>query len=279
MVFRVWIRHTLASTMSPRFCIVADSPFVTDQVFEVIHRDLFTLHPLEPAATWERDGGAAAVRLHADQAEADAVLVEWDLLKAAAFGSVCARLRSCSGPVVALVPSGASTTTALAIGADTTHPLPPSLELLHAQVLAHRRVCASNGVDRAAPPSTESALFVGPLSLDLAGGTLSVGSETVELASRQAGVLACFLRNPGLTLSRERLLADAWGWDFDPGTNVVDVYVHYLRQVLGRFGLRGAIETVRGRGYRLSAGLRQGPRVPPTDVLGNPTSNGALTTP
>ena len=235
--------------MSHRFCLVADTPFVTDQVFDAIPRDLFALHPLEPATGWETEGGESASRLLADEKGAEAVLVEWDLLKAAAFGTVCARLRNCSGPVVALVQPGASLVTAIAVGADTSHPLPASFELLHAQVLAHRRICNSRAIQRTDPVSDPSTVVVGPLSLDLGAGTLKVGSEAIDIAPRQASVMACFLRNPGLVLTRDRLLTDAWGWDFDPGTNVVDVYVHYLRHVLGQFGLRGAIETVRGRGY------------------------------
>lgn len=242
--------------MNHRFCLVADSPFVTDQVFDAIPENLFALHPLEPATGWEADSGGVASRLLEDEKSAEAILVEWDLLKAAAFGTVCARLRNCSSPVIALVQPGASLTTAIAIGADTSHPLPPSFELLHAQVLAHRRICKSRNVDRSEPAPDASTIAVGPLTLDLAAGTLRVGiHEPVDIAPRQANVMACFLRNPGLVLTRDRLLADAWGWDFDPGTNVVDVYVHYLRHVLGQFGLRGAIETVRGRGYRLSVGI------------------------
>ena len=56
-----------------------------------------------------------------------------------------------------------------------------------------------------------------------------------------------FLRNPGQVLSRERLLSRVWGYDFDPGSNVVDVYVRYLRTKLGA----EHFETVRGMGYRL----------------------------
>ena len=69
----------------------------------------------------------------------------------------------------------------------------------------------------------------------------------MELSAREFTLTETFLRNPGQVLSREQLLSHVWGYDFDPGSNVVDVYVRYLRQKLGA----RRIETLRGAGYRL----------------------------
>ncbi|HHX46026.1 MAG TPA: winged helix-turn-helix transcriptional regulator, partial [Brevibacterium sp.] len=69
----------------------------------------------------------------------------------------------------------------------------------------------------------------------------------IELSSREFTLLEVFLRHPDQVLSRAQLLSQVWGLDFDPGSNVVDVYVRYLREKLGR----DVIETVRGIGYRL----------------------------
>jgi DNA-binding response OmpR family regulator len=69
----------------------------------------------------------------------------------------------------------------------------------------------------------------------------------VELTAREFALLVTFMRLPGQVLSREQLLSHVWGYDFDPGSNVVDVYVRYLRRKLGE----DAIETVRGMGYRM----------------------------
>ena len=69
----------------------------------------------------------------------------------------------------------------------------------------------------------------------------------VELSSREFALAEEFVRNAGQVLSREQLLSRVWGYDFDPGSNVADVYVGYLRQKLGA----DRIETVRGAGYRL----------------------------
>jgi DNA-binding response OmpR family regulator len=74
-----------------------------------------------------------------------------------------------------------------------------------------------------------------------------VSGRAVELSSREFALLETFMRHPGQVLSREQLLSRVWGYDFDPGSNVVDVYVRYLRNKIG--GDR--ILTVRGAGYRL----------------------------
>jgi DNA-binding response OmpR family regulator len=76
-----------------------------------------------------------------------------------------------------------------------------------------------------------------------------VGDRQVDLTGREFALLERFMRHPGQVLSREQLLSDVWGYYFDPGTNVVPVYVRSLRNKLGV----DVIETVRGVGYRLSA--------------------------
>ncbi len=94
-----------------------------------------------------------------------------------------------------------------------------------------------------------TVLTSGGLSLDLRTRRAAVDGRTAELSAREFALAEVFLRNPGQVLSREQLLSQVWGYDFDPGSNVVDVYVRYLRKKLGA----DRIETVRGMGYRLSA--------------------------
>jgi two-component system, OmpR family, copper resistance phosphate regulon response regulator CusR len=93
-------------------------------------------------------------------------------------------------------------------------------------------------------------LRAGDLSLDLRTRRAHVEGRDVELSAREFALAETFLRNPGQVLTREQLLSRVWGYDFDPGSNVVDVYVGYLRKKLGtrRF------VTVRGMGYRLDDG-------------------------
>lgn len=76
---------------------------------------------------------------------------------------------------------------------------------------------------------------------------MTVGDSDVELTAREFALLETFMRNPDRVLTRMELLSSAWGYDFDPNSNVVDVYVRYLRNKLGP----DAIETVRGAGYRM----------------------------
>lgn len=82
--------------------------------------------------------------------------------------------------------------------------------------------------------------------LDVVARRATVGGREVDLSAREFALAEQFLRNPDQILSREQLLSRVWGLDFDPGSNVVDVYVRYLR---GKFGT-DRIVTVRGAGYR-----------------------------
>ena len=95
------------------------------------------------------------------------------------------------------------------------------------------------------PEST--LLTAGDLTLDLRTRRVLVDGRAVELTAREFALAEVFMRHADQVLSREQLLSQVWGFDFDPGSNVVDVYVRYLRRKLG--GHR--IETIRGMGYRL----------------------------
>jgi DNA-binding response OmpR family regulator len=89
-------------------------------------------------------------------------------------------------------------------------------------------------------------LSVGSVSLDLRTRQATVGGRTIDLSAREFAMAEFFLLNPGQVLSREQLLSHVWDYDFDPGSNVVDVYVGYLRKKFGN----ATIATVRGMGYR-----------------------------
>jgi DNA-binding response OmpR family regulator len=88
----------------------------------------------------------------------------------------------------------------------------------------------------------------GDLHLDIRTRRARVGDHDVELSAREFALAEQLIRNADQVLSREQLLSRVWGYDFDPGSNVVDVYIGYLRQKLGS----DRIETVRGVGYRLT---------------------------
>jgi two-component system copper resistance phosphate regulon response regulator CusR len=100
---------------------------------------------------------------------------------------------------------------------------------------------------RAERVSEPTVIRVGASALDLRTRRVIVDGRTVELTAREFALAETFFRHPGQVMSREQLLSHVWGYDYDPGSNVVDVYVRYLRKKLGE----ERISTIRGMGYRL----------------------------
>ena len=95
-----------------------------------------------------------------------------------------------------------------------------------------------------------AVLRAGDAVLDLRTRRAEVGGRSVELTAREFALAEMLFRHRGQVLSREQLLDHVWGYDHDPRSNVVDVYVGYLRRKLGR----DLIQSVRGMGYRLERG-------------------------
>src|SRR4029079_7083076 len=106
---------------------------------------------------------------------------------------------------------------------------------------------------RRARPSKTAALVLAacPLWIDLDRRIAKVGDDRLDLSRREFDLLSTFAQNPGIVLSRIRLLELVWGYDFDVDTNVVDVFVGYLRRKLDATGVERLIETVRGVGFVL----------------------------
>jgi DNA-binding response OmpR family regulator len=129
------------------------------------------------------------------------------------------------------------TVAGLDLGADDYVTKPFRFEELLARIRARLR---RGGAE-------ERELSAGGVVLDLRTRRARVGDREVELSAREFALAEVFFRNPGQVLSREQLLSLVWGYDRDPGSNVVDVYVGYLRRKLGD----GLIATARGMGYRL----------------------------
>jgi two-component system copper resistance phosphate regulon response regulator CusR len=125
----------------------------------------------------------------------------------------------------------------LDLGADDYLAKPFAFEELLARVRARLRPGPAGG----------GVLRAGGIYLDVLTREVTAGGRTVSLSEREFALLRAFLSRPRQVLSRQELLAVAWDMDFDPQTNLVDVYVGYLRRKLGGT----VIETVRGAGYRL----------------------------
>lgn len=185
--------------------------------------------------------GASAIN-YATSAEFDMIILDIGLPDRDGF-SVLDELRG-SGvrtPVIILTArdSVRDTVTGLEGGADDYMTKPFRFEELLARIRLRLR---------ADERSTEATvLTAGDLSLDIHTRRVTIATGQVDLTAREFVLLELFLRHRGQVLSREQILSSVWGYDFDPGSNVVDVNVRSLRRKLGaeRF------ETVRGMGYRL----------------------------
>lgn len=147
-------------------------------------------------------------------------------------------------PVIVLTARDSVTDTVSALegGADDYMAKPFRFAELSARIKLRLRQQTTSG------STSLGTLAAGRVRLDLRTRRAVAGGKEVELSAREFALAEVFLTNPGQVLSREQLLDRVWGLDFDPGSNVVDVYVGYLRRKFGS----DAISTVRGMGYRFN---------------------------
>jgi two-component system OmpR family response regulator len=188
--------------------------------------------------------GPEAIRM-AGTHDLDAIVLDVMLPGLDGF-ETCARLRAAGvwTPIIMLTArdSVGDRVRGLDTGADDYLTKPFSL----AELLARLRALARRG-----PVERPVVLEAGDLVLDPAARQVWRGADEIELSAREFGLLETFMRHAGQVLSQQQLLDAAWDLGADAYSNVVEVYVRYLREKVDRpFGVR-SIETVRGLGYRL----------------------------
>ena len=175
----------------------------------------------------------------------DAVVLDVMLPDVDGF-EVCRRLRASGrwAPVLMLTArdSVPDRVEGLDAGADDYLTKPFSF----AELLARLRALMRRGA-----PERPATLRVGDLTVDPARRRVARGRVPIELTSKEFALLEYFARHHGEVLSRTRLIEHVWDFAYDGDSNVVDVYVRYLREKVDRPFGRGSIETVRGAGYRL----------------------------
>jgi two-component system OmpR family response regulator len=159
---------------------------------------------------------------------------------------VCRRLRTAGrwAPVIMLTARDAVSdrVAGLDAGADDYLTKPFSFAELFARLRA---------LMRRGPTERPAVLRSGDLELDPATRRVTRGSVTVDLTARELALLELLLRHPGEVLTRTRIIEHVWDFAYDGDSNVVDVYIRYLREKVDRPFGRKSIETVRGAGYRL----------------------------
>jgi DNA-binding response OmpR family regulator len=193
---------------------------------------------------WVRSGPGALRRVL--DPDVSLVILDLDLRQMDGFDVLKSiRERRATVPVLALSAHGSieDRVRGLDLGADDYLEKPPALEEVMARIRALLRGRA---------PLPPSALHVRGISVDLLRHEATVEGRTVSLSARELALLNVFISHQGQVLTRQELLSMAWGISFEIRTNLVDVYVGYLRRKLGK----SIIETVRNAGYRLRAGGR-----------------------
>ena len=177
----------------------------------------------------------------------DAIVLDVMLPGADGF-EICRRLRGNGvwSPVLMLTARDAvdDRVSGLDAGADDYLAKPFAFEELLARLRA---------LTRRAPAERPPVLEVGDLRLDPAAHKAWRDDQELVLSAKEFALLELFMRRPGLTLSRTQLLDGAWDMAFESRSNVIDVYVRYLREKIDRPFGRDSIETIRGVGYRLRA--------------------------
>ncbi len=224
---------------SPAILLIEDEPGIVDFVRRGLRAEGFAVRA-------ELDGIEGERRALHDSFD----LIVLDLMLPGRGGlEILASLRQAKPnvPVIVLTARGEieDRVTGLNGGAVDYLVKPFSLAELVARVRVHLRLAAQN---------TVGTLCFGDIEVDLLTREVRRGAELVRLSTTEFELLVYLLRHRGHVLSRERILSAVWGYEHDPNTNIVDVYIGYLRRKLKRHSDPAPIFTVRTVGYRLGDG-------------------------
>ena len=214
-----------------RILVVDDEPHLVALVTRALHA--------EGHDTVVADDGQAALD-RAVQGDIDLIILDVGLPSMDGFEVLRAlRAEGERMPVIMLTARSAASDAVdgLDAGASDYVPKPFSVAELMARVRSRLRERTG---------AITMVLTQGDVTLDILARRTTVAGREIDLSAREFALAEQFLRHPGAVLTRETLLSRIWGMDFDPGSNVVDVYVRYLRAKLGA----NHIVTVRGEGYR-----------------------------
>ncbi|MEF8816315.1 MAG: response regulator transcription factor [Salinibacter sp.] len=224
---------------APHLLLVEDEPDVASFVRQGLEEEGYEV-------SWAEAGRRGLE--YAQQGGIDLVLLDLRLPDLSGL-EVCERLRlhRPEVPILMLTALDAveDRVRGLRAGADDYLPKPFAFDELVARIEALLR-----RMDRSSEPGRVED---GPLVLDPAARTCTFDGTQVDLTPTEFDLLAFLMARKGQALSRETIHQDVWGHDFDRGTNLIDVYVNYLRRKLDEVGCEAPIETVRGIGYRYAS--------------------------
>jgi len=225
-----------------KLLIVEDDPRIADTLRAAVSEEKFLVEVAEDGETGEY---LAAVNHY------DAVIL--DLLLPRRGGmDVCRNLRAqgVNTPILMLTALDATTdkVAGLNCGADDYLTKPFVFEELLARVRA---------LLRRGPAVRDAHLHCEHVTVDTVGHVVTVGGKQVELTGREYMLLECLMRNQGKVLTRQQLADQVWGAEYDPLSNVIDVYINYLRNKVDTHRGRKLIHTVRGIGYMFKSKARE----------------------
>jgi len=225
--------------------IVEDDPAVRESLERCLGFEGYDVVSAE-----DGEAGLAAVALH----RPDAILLDLQLPKMDGL-EVCRRIRASGDGVPVLVLTARDATrdrvSGLDAGADDYLPKPFALEELLARLRALLR--RSGATSKA-----QETLVVDDLRLVVPSRELSRDGHPIELTRKEFELLELLMLHPRQVLTRTQILREVWGYDFDAGSNTLEVYIGYLRRKTEEHGGPRLIHTIRGVGYALRAARADG---------------------